>query len=108
MMKMKGKLSVTAAALLVGVGLSGCGKDRSTEPAPQANPFAGLPFVLVPGPDGNLEPRTPDGKPIPPSDKPPEEGIKAIRSLSQVAVLKIDGSCYYWIYFQSRWYKAPC
>lgn len=106
-MKTKGKLALTAAVLLVGIGLSGCGKDRSTEPPP-ANPFAGLPFVLVPGSDGNLEPRTPDGKPIPPSDKPPGEGIKAIRNLSQVAVLKIEGSCYYWIHYNGRWYQVPC
>lgn len=108
MMKMQGKLAVTAVALLVGVGLSGCGKDRSTEAPPQASPFADSPFVLVPGPDGNLEPRTPDGKPITPSDRPPEEGIKAIRNLSQVTVLKVDGSCYYSIVINGRWYKAPC
>ncbi len=107
-MTTKGKLALTAAVLLIGAGLSSCGKDRSTEPPPQANPFAGLPFVLVPGPDGNLEPRAPDGKPIPPSDKPPAEGIKAIRNLSQVAVLKIEGSCYYWIYYNGRWYQVPC
>jgi hypothetical protein len=106
-MKTKGKLALTAVVLVVGVGLSGCGKGAP--PAePTANPFAGLPFVLVPDKDGNLEPRTPDGKPIPPSDKPPGEGIKAIRNLSQVAVLKIEGSCYYWIYYNGRWYQLPC
>jgi hypothetical protein len=58
-MTTKGKLALTVVVLVVGVGLTGCGKDRSTEPPPPANPFVGLPFVLVPGPDGNLEPRTP-------------------------------------------------
>lgn len=106
-MKAMGKSAPTMVLLLVGAGLSGCGKDRSTEPPP-ASPFAGLPFVLVPAPDGNLEARTPDGKLIPPSEKPPEDGIKAIRNLSQVTVLKVEGSCYYWIYFGGRWYKIPC
>lgn len=106
-MTSKGKLALTAAVLLISAGLASCGKGRPTEP-PQVNPFAGLPFVLVPASDGSLEPRTPDGKPIPPSDQPPAEGIKAIRNLSQVTVLKIEGSCYYVIYNNGRWYKVPC
>ena len=109
-MKMMKRLRL--AGLIVGsglllAGLSGCGKD--TPPAkPPINPFAGLPFVLVPGPGGNLEPRTADDKPIAPADTPPTDAIKAIANLSQVSVLKIDGSCYYLIYSNGRWYKVPC
>lgn len=97
-----------AATLLAGVFLSGCGKEPPVEPPKEANPFTGAPFVLVPGPGGNLEPRTAEGRPIPPSETPSTDQIKAIRNLSQVAVLKIDGSCYYLVYVAGRWYQVPC
>ena len=99
---------LATAVLLTAMGLSGCGKDKAAEPAPQANPFAGLPFVLVPDQNGNLEPRTPDGKPIAPSDVPPPDAIKAVRGVSQVTVLKVEGSCYHWVFILGRWYLIPC
>ncbi len=107
-MSMTRSAACVAGALLVGLVLSGCGRDKSAQQPVAANPFAGLPFVLAPGPNGELEPRDADGKPLPPSDRPPTEQIKAIRNLSQVAVLKIDGSCVYWIYIGGRWYQKPC
>lgn len=107
-MSMMHKTQRVAAALLAGFFLSGCGKEGPAEPPTQGNPFASLPFVLAPGPNGNLEPRAADGRPIPPSELPPAEQIKAIRNLSQVAVLKIDGSCYYLVYIGGHAYKIPC
>jgi PBP1b-binding outer membrane lipoprotein LpoB len=97
---------LATAVLLTALGLSGCGKEKAAKQS--ANPFAGVPFVLTPGPDGSLQPRTPDDKPIPPSQTPPADAIKTIRGLSQVAVLKIEGSCYYLIYANGQWYKVPC
>lgn len=107
-MSMMHKTGCVAAVLLAGFFLTGCGKEEPTEPPKQGNPFASLPFVLVPGPNGNLEPRAADGRPIPPSQTPPAEQIKAISNLSQVAVLKIEGSCYYLVYVGGRWYQMPC
>ncbi|MGK2942168.1 MAG: LPS translocon maturation chaperone LptM [Immundisolibacter sp.] len=89
--------------------LTACGRKGPPPDSPeQVNPFAGLPFVLVPGPTGELEPRDANGKPLHPSDTPPSEGITAIRSVSQVLVLKVDGSCWTWIYVGGQWYKVPC
>ena len=100
------KTAWAAAVLVASTALSGCGQQKASEP--QANPFAGLPFVLVPDQNGNLEPRTPDGKAIAPSDTPPPDAIKAIRGVSQVTVLKVEGSCYHWVFILGRWYLIPC
>lgn len=105
-MRMWCKTGWAAAVLLACAALSGCGQEKAAEP--HASPFAGLPFVLVPDQNGNLEPRTPDGKPIAPSDVPPPDAIKAIRGVSQVTVLKAEGSCYYWVFILGRWYLIPC
>lgn len=107
-MSMTRNAARVAGALFAVLVLSGCGRDKSAQPPGEVNPFAGLPFVLAPGPTGELEPRDADGKPLPPSNTPPTEQIKAIRNLSQAAVLKIDGSCVYWIYIGGRWYQKPC
>ena len=97
-----------AVACLAVASLSGCGKETPPSAEQPPNPFAGVPFVLVPGPDGSLVPRSADGKALEPSATPPTEGIKAIRNLSQAVVLTIDGSCYHWVYVNGRWYKVPC
>jgi hypothetical protein len=108
-MKRRDLTRPVAVVCLAAAVLSGCGRQAPpTEPPMQANPFVGLPFVLVPGADGTLEPRTADGKPLEPSDGPPGDGIKAIRNLSQAAVVTIEGSCYHWVYINGQWYKAPC
>ncbi|MFP5463677.1 MAG: hypothetical protein ACLGHR_02715 [Gammaproteobacteria bacterium] len=100
-------VGLAAVVCLVAASLSGCGKEApSAEPPP--NPFAGLPFVLVPGPDGSLLPRSADGKPLEASKTPPVDGIRAIRNLRQAVVLTIEGSCYHWIYVNGTWYKVPC
>ncbi|MBC7161039.1 MAG: hypothetical protein H5U26_02875 [Immundisolibacter sp.] len=105
-MKKRTLASLAAAMCLVGAGLSGCGKGEP--PAePKANPFAGLPFVLVPDKDGNLEPRTADGAPIQPSDSPPEIA-RNLRNLSPGTVLKLASPCVIWIYFNGKWYPVPC
>lgn len=94
------------AVCLVGTVLSGCGKEAPpTEP--QANPFAGLPFVLVPDKEGNLEPRTADGAPIQPSDKPPE-AAQGLRNLAPGTVLKLQKPCVIWVYYNGKWYPVPC
>ncbi|HCO42936.1 MAG TPA: hypothetical protein DCZ11_11695 [Gammaproteobacteria bacterium] len=98
-----------AVVSLAGVALSGCGRETPpAEPSPQTNPFAGLPFVLVPDKDGNLQPRTADGKPLEPREGPPGDGIKAIRNLGQAVVITIEGSCYHWVYVNGHWYRVPC
>lgn len=98
-----------AVVSLVGVALSGCGRETPpAEPPPQTNPFADVPFVLVPDENGNLQPRTADGKPLEPSDGPPGDGIKAIRNLGQAVVITVEGSCYHWVYINGHWYKVPC
>ena len=102
------KHCLAAVACLVAASLSGCGKETPPPAEPPPNPFAGLPFVLVPGPDGSLVPRTAGGKPLEPSKTPPADGIKAIRNLSQAVVLTIEGSCYHWVYVSGQWYKIPC
>jgi hypothetical protein len=107
-MKTRIQAGLVVAMLAVGAGLSGCGGEAPPAEPPPANPFAGLPFVLVPSADGNLELRLPDGSRLQPSEQPPDEAIKAIRNLSQVVVLKVEGSCYYWVYLAGRWYKMPC
>ncbi len=107
-MSMTRNAAVVVAALFAGFVLSGCGLDKPAEQPTESNPFTGLPFVLVPGQDGTLEVRDANGKPVAPSDVPPGEGIKTIRNLSQVTVLKIDGSCFYWVYIGGRWYQRPC
>jgi hypothetical protein len=99
------RAALAAAVLLAAIGLSGCGKDKAAE-AP-GNPFAGAPFVLVPDQDGNLEPRTADGKPIAPSDTVPE-AAKGMRNLSQGTVLKLASPCVIWVYYNGRWYQIPC
>lgn len=94
---------------LVGVALSGCGRETPpAEPPPRNNPFDGVPFVLVPDENGRLQPRTADGRPLEPSDGAPGDGIKAIRNLSQAVVITIEGSCYHWVYINGHWYKVPC
>ncbi len=100
--------ALVVAALLAGLVLSGCGRDQPAEQPKEGNPFAGASFVLVPGQDGTLEVRDANGKPVAPSDAPPGKGIKAIRNLSQVAVLRVDGSCFYWVFIGGRWYQVPC
>lgn len=105
-MKKRNLAGLAAAMCLVGAGLSGCGKEApSTES--QANPFAGLPYVLVPDKDGNLEPRTADGAPIPPSDKPPE-AARGLRNLAPGTVLKLESPCVIWVYYNGKWYPVPC
>lgn len=108
-MKRRDLARPVAVVCLAGAVLSGCGRQAPpTEPPTQANPFAGQPFVLVPGEDGNLEPRASDGKPLERSDGPPADGIEAIRNLSQAVVVTIEGSCYHWVYINGHWYKVPC
>lgn len=94
-----------AAMLSVGVGLSGCGKKPG--PESRVGPFAGVPFVLVPDQHGNLEPRTADGKPIAPSDTPPE-AAKGLRNLAPGTVLKLESPCVLWVYANGKWYPVPC
>lgn len=105
-MQMRTLASLATAICLVGGGLSGCGKGEP--PAePKANPFAGLPFVLVPDKDGTLEPRTADGAPIQPSDKPPE-AARGLRNLGPGTVLKLASPCVIWVYYNGKWYPVPC
>jgi hypothetical protein len=92
---------------LAGFLLSGCGKGQQSGPPEANNPFAGVPFVLVPDRDGNLEPRTADGKPIAPSDKPPE-AAKRLRNLGPGTVLKLESPCIIWVYSNGKWYAIPC
>jgi hypothetical protein len=99
------KAALAATVLLATTGLSGCGKDRAAER--QANPFADAPFVLVPDQDGNLLLRSPDGKPIAPSDTVPE-AAKGLRNLAPGTMLKLASPCVVWVYFNGRWYPIPC
>ncbi len=99
------RAALAAVVLLAATGLSGCGKDNAARQ--HANPFAGAPFVLVPDQDGNLEPRTADGKPIAPSDTAPE-AAKGLRNLSQGTLLKLTAPCVIWVYVGGRWYQIPC
>ena len=96
-----------AAAMVVVFAVSACGKKTDVPPR-EANPFAGLPFVLVPDKEGKLVLRDANGQPAAPNEGPLPEQIKAIRALTQVTVLKIEGSCYYWIVIGGVWYKMPC
>lgn len=105
-MKRGNLAGLVVAICLLGGGLSGCGKQ--TPPAePQANPFAGLPFVLVPDKEGNLEPRTADGAPIQPSDTPPE-AAQGLRNLAPGTMLKLEKPCVIWVYYNGKWYPVPC
>lgn len=98
-------LGLATVVLLVGAGLSGCGKQRAAES--QVNPFAGVPFVLVPDQNGNFEPRTADGRPIAPSDTAPE-AAKGLRNLSAGTMLKLESPCVIWVYINGKWYPIPC
>ena len=96
---------MAGAVLLTVLGLCGCGREKAAEQP--VNPFAGAPFVLVPDRDGNLEPRTADGKPIAPSDKVPE-AAKGLRNLSPGTMLKLENPCVIWVYYNGMWYPIPC
>jgi len=99
------RATLAVAVWLAALGVSGCGKEKAVEP--QANPFAGVPFVLVPDQDGKLEPRTPDGKPIAPSETAPE-AAKGLQNLSAGTVLKLESPCVIWVYINGNWYPIPC
>ena len=105
---MKGRYltGLVVAVCLVGAGLSGCGREAPPT-KPPGNPCAGVPFVLVPDKDGKLEPRTADGAPIQPSDKPPEVA-QSLRNLGPGTVLKLASPCVIWVYYNGKWYPVPC
>ena len=94
-----------AAAIAASVLLSGCAKD---EPPQTASPFAGAPFVLIPDAAGGLVARDADGKPLDgPIVQLPLEA-KAVKSVSQITLIKIEGSCYYLYCVNGRCTKLPC
>lgn len=96
-----------AFVLLAGLALAGCGKD-ATPPPGERGPFADAPFVLVPDKEGKLVLLDAKGKSVAPHQGPLPENIKAIRDLTQVTVLKIEGSCYYTVVINGRYYQIPC
>ena len=105
--KRRNLFGLGAALYLIGAGLSGCGKDAPPAEPPSANPFAGLPFVLVPDKEGQLELRAADGALLQPSDKPPE-AAKGLRNLAPGTVIRSQSPCVIWVYFNGRWYPVPC
>ena len=63
-MSMTRKAVAAAAGLIVGLVLSGCGKERVPQPLKESSPFAGAPFVLIPAVTGKLVLRDANGKPL--------------------------------------------
>jgi PBP1b-binding outer membrane lipoprotein LpoB len=97
-----------AAALFAALVLSGCAKEQRSVPPEANNPFAGTPFVLLPDAAGRLVMRDANGKPLdgPVVSLPVE--AKAVQAVTQITVLKIEGSCYYLVCYNGSCTKVPC
>lgn len=107
-MSMTRKAVAAAAGLVVGVVLSGCGKEPAPQPPKESNPFAGVPFVLAPDETGKLVLRNANGKPLQAAAISLPVESKSVQAVSQVTVLKIEGSCYYLVCHNGSCYQVPC
>lgn len=97
-----------AAALFAVLALSGCAKEQQPGPPEAGNPFAGVPFVLAPDAAGRLVVRDADGKRLDGQVVPLPLQATAVQSVSQITVLKIEGSCYYLVCYNGSCTKVPC
>lgn len=107
-MSMTRKAVAAAAGLIVGLVLSGCGKERVPQPLKESSPFAGAPFVLIPDETGKLVLRDANGKPLQAAATSLPVETKSVQAVSQITVLKIEGSCYYLVCYNGSCYRTPC
>ena len=107
-MSMTRNAAVIVAGLLINLIISGCGKESTPQPPKENNPFASVPFVLAPDKAGKLVLHDANGKPLQAAAISLPVESKAVQAVSQVTVLKIEGSCYYLVCYNGNCYRVAC